>query len=173
MLRRFNDWLSDHLERHLDTVFYWLPTIMVTVVSIVLVTLLWSAVASAEEYSVFNVMDLPPGDSATIVCEPEGDDGPTLTYRSNGIFARATGSTLWEGLVGERVKLADVWDATSHIGAIAYGTDRLMYVLHIYDNKTKEKVARLFIDFQDPQVFLAGPEPTNEWVYLMWNCTRG
>jgi hypothetical protein len=129
--------------------------------------------ANAEEYSAFNVMDLPPGDSAAIVCYPEGDDGETLVFTTSGKGHKATGTTLWQGFVGQRVNLGDVWDATSHVGAIAYGTDRLMYVLHIFDNKTKERVARLFIDFQEPQVFLAGPEPTNEWVYLVWECSRG
>ena len=129
--------------------------------------------ADANEYAAFNVMDLPPGHSTVIVCYPEGDDGETLVFHTDGKAARATNSTLWSGFVGKRVTLGDAWDATSHIGAIGYGTDRALFVLHIFDDKTKKRVARLFIDFQDPQVFLAGPKPTNEWVYLVWECTHG
>ncbi len=131
-----------------------------------------SRLAAAQEHRVFDAMGLPPGDSTVIVCYSEEGDGEALVYHSDGTY-KATGTTLWSGNVGERVNLGQAWDATSHIGAIGYGTDRLMYVLHIFDNKTKERVARLFIDFQDPQVFLAGPEPTNEWVYLVWECTHG
>ena len=133
---------------------------------------LFARISGAEVYVAFNVFNLPPGDSVEIACYPEGDDGPTLVFHSSG-HVNATGTTLWQGFVGQEVKLGQAWDATSHIGAIEYGSDRLMYVLHIFDNTTKAKVARLFIDFQEPQVFLAGPEPTNEWVYLVWECNRG
>lgn len=168
MLRRFNNWLGEHIERRLDAVFYWLPTMML----VIIVGLVLVGVYAANAQNVVNVMNLPPGDSAAIVCYPEGGDGPTLAYQTDGKYATAVGSTLWAGTIGRPVKLADVWDATSHIGAISYGKNRLMYVLHIFDNKTKKKVARLFIDFQEPEVFLTGPV-SNEWVYLTWECTHG
>ena len=127
---------------------------------------------NANAQNVVNVMNLPPGDSAAIVCYPEGGDGPVLEYQTDGTYASASGSTLWAGTIGRPVKLGDAWDVNSHIGAISYGTDRLTYTLHLYDNKTKKKVARLFIDFQEPQVFMTGPI-SSEWIYLTWECTHG
>ena len=118
----------------------------------------------------YRVSELPPPSVKVITCDPEGHDGPVLTFSTDGNWDQATGAGLWHGLIGKEVVLGHVFDEQSHVGGISRGTDRLMFVLHIYDNVTKKRVGRLFIDFQESMMFLAAPE-TDEWIYRDWNCT--
>ena len=126
--------------------------------------------AAAQELS--PVSELTPTDVRAITCDPGGHlDRPMLFFHTDGHWGKATGARLWFDLIGKEVVLGYAFDKQSHVGGIGYGTNRLMFVLHIYDNVTKERVSRLFVDFQIPMVFLAAPEPATE-IYRDWNCTH-